>query len=80
MELRDADEPFRLSLRGATLVAVSLYGVGGWLAVVTDARLFLVPGHVAVVACAVVWGTRQHRRLRGLGDRYEDLLRHRNGV
>lgn len=80
MRVRNADKPFGLSLLGAILIFVALYAVGGWLALLTDVRLFLLPGHIFMLAFAAAWGLRQHRKLRGLNDRYESYLRRKNGL
>lgn len=79
MRLRNTDKPFGLSFRGAILIFIALYAVGVCLAFLTDERIYLLPGHIFMLAYAAAWGLRQHRKLRGLTDRYESYLRRRNG-
>lgn len=78
MRLRSSDKPFGLSIPGAILLAIVLYAVGLWLAFLADTGLFLLPGHVFLVAYAAAWGQRGNRKSRALYERYESHLRRKN--
>ncbi len=78
MTLKSSDKPFGLSVPGAILLVIVLYAVGLWLAFLGDTGLFLLPGHVFLIAYAAAWGLRANRKSRALYERYESYLRRKN--
>jgi hypothetical protein len=78
MPLKSSDKPFGSSVPGAILLVIVLYAVGLWLAFLADTGLFLLSGHVFLIAYAAAWELRADRKSRALYQRYESHLRRKN--